>query len=35
MKIGKAEYEQLAIGPTPLKDDVLYVVESDYEDMYG
>lgn len=35
VKIGKTEYEQLAIGPTPLKDDVLYVVEADYADMYG
>lgn len=35
VKIGKAEYEQLAIGPTTLSDNVLYVVESDRIDAYG
>jgi hypothetical protein len=35
VKIGKDEYEDLAIGPTRLCANVLYIVESDYIDSYG
>jgi len=35
VKISKDEYEDLAIGPTRLCANVLYVVESDYIDSYG
>lgn len=35
IKISKDEYEDLAIGPTHLCANVLYVVESDYVDAYG
>lgn len=35
VKLPKEEYELLAIGPTPLSANVLYVVESDYIDAYG
>ena len=35
VKISKAEYDGLAIGPTRLCANVLYVVESDYVDAYG
>ena len=35
IKISKDEYEELAIGPTRLSANVLYVVESDYINAYG
>lgn len=35
VKISKDEYDDLAIGPTRLCANVLYVVESDYVDAYG
>ena len=35
IKISKDEYEDLAIGPTRLCANVLYVVESNYIDAYG